>query len=209
MRWQAVEAIRLIALTGCRRGEIQRLRRTEVDQAGQALRLGDTKTGYSVRPIGLAPVWAPPIVRPIGGRAVIGHVKTGHRIGPSRRPRLRRSQRRARRRRLQLQTAGRTEALVVPIPGSPSYPNRQSQPHTRRDVTTPIQDTPARFPQAAHPSRTSRSTILNESSKLATLSFSRTAWAYSDQSKRGGHPGWATPGRGLRGLGRRRKARLP
>jgi integrase len=53
MRWQAIEAIRLIALTGCRRGEIQRLRRTEVDLAGQALRLGDTKTGYSVRPIGL------------------------------------------------------------------------------------------------------------------------------------------------------------
>jgi integrase len=58
MRWQAIEAIRLIALTGCRRGEIERLRRTEVDQAGQALRLGDTKTGYSVRPIGLAAVWA-------------------------------------------------------------------------------------------------------------------------------------------------------
>jgi integrase len=54
MRWQAVEAIRLIALTGCRRGEIQRLRRSEVDLTGQALRLGDTKTGYSVRPIGLA-----------------------------------------------------------------------------------------------------------------------------------------------------------
>jgi integrase len=54
MRWQAIEAIRLIALTGCRRGEIQRLRRSEVDLAGQALRLGDTKTGFSVRPIGLA-----------------------------------------------------------------------------------------------------------------------------------------------------------
>jgi integrase len=58
MRWQAIEAIRLIALTGCRRGEIQRLRRTEVDLAGQALRLGDTKTGYSVRPIGLVAVQA-------------------------------------------------------------------------------------------------------------------------------------------------------
>ena len=58
MHWQAVEAIRLIALTGCRRGEIQRLRRSEVDLAGQALRLGDTKSGYSVRPIGLAVVKA-------------------------------------------------------------------------------------------------------------------------------------------------------
>jgi integrase len=54
MRWQAIEAIRLIALTGCRRGEIQELRKAEVDLAGHALRLGDTKTGYSVRPIGLA-----------------------------------------------------------------------------------------------------------------------------------------------------------
>ena len=56
MRWQAVEAIRLIALTGCRRGEIEQLRQTEIDRAGQALRLGDTKTGYSVSPIGLAAV---------------------------------------------------------------------------------------------------------------------------------------------------------
>jgi integrase len=58
LRWQAIQAIRLIALTGCRRGEIERLRRTEVDLVGQALRLGDTKTGYSVRPIGLAAVSA-------------------------------------------------------------------------------------------------------------------------------------------------------
>ena len=54
MRWRAIQAIRLIALTGCRRGEIQRSRRSEVDLTRQALRLGDTKTGYSVRPIGLA-----------------------------------------------------------------------------------------------------------------------------------------------------------
>jgi len=56
MRWQAVEAIRLIALTGCRRGEITSLRKSEVDVTGQALRLGDSKTGASVRPIGLAAV---------------------------------------------------------------------------------------------------------------------------------------------------------
>jgi integrase len=54
MRWQAIDAIRLIALTGCRRGEIERLRRAEVDLAAQALKLTDTKTGESVRPIGLA-----------------------------------------------------------------------------------------------------------------------------------------------------------
>jgi integrase len=54
MRWQAVEAVRLIALTGCRRGEIEKLRKSEVDLTGQALRLGDSKTGASVRAIGLA-----------------------------------------------------------------------------------------------------------------------------------------------------------
>ena len=52
--WQAVEAIRLLALTGCRRGEIAALRWREVDLIGQALRLGDTKTGASVRPLGRA-----------------------------------------------------------------------------------------------------------------------------------------------------------
>jgi integrase len=50
--WQAIGAIRLLALTGARRGEIAHLRWREVDLAGQALRLGDTKTGASVRPIG-------------------------------------------------------------------------------------------------------------------------------------------------------------
>lgn len=53
-RWQAVEAIRLIALTGCRRGEIEGLQRAEVDLERQVLRLADTKTGPSVRPIGRA-----------------------------------------------------------------------------------------------------------------------------------------------------------
>jgi integrase len=55
-RWQVIEAARLIALTGCRRSEIEGLRRTEIDVAGQALRLGDTKTGKSIRPIGRAAV---------------------------------------------------------------------------------------------------------------------------------------------------------
>lgn len=52
--WQTVEAIRLIALTGCRRGEIEGLLRSEVDLDRQTLRLEDTKTGPSVRPIGRA-----------------------------------------------------------------------------------------------------------------------------------------------------------
>jgi integrase len=50
--WQAVEAVRLLALTGCRTGEITRLKRTECDVRGAALRLGDSKTGESTRPIG-------------------------------------------------------------------------------------------------------------------------------------------------------------
>jgi integrase len=52
--WQAIEAIRLLALTGCRRGEITGLRWSEIDFAGRAIRLGDTKTGKSVRPLGQA-----------------------------------------------------------------------------------------------------------------------------------------------------------
>jgi integrase len=50
--WQATSAMRLIALTGCRRGEIEDLKRSSVDLSGRALRLGDTKTGQSIRPIG-------------------------------------------------------------------------------------------------------------------------------------------------------------
>jgi integrase len=50
--WQAVAAIWLLALTGCRRGEIERLRWSEVDIPHQAFRLAESKTGYSVRPIG-------------------------------------------------------------------------------------------------------------------------------------------------------------
>ena len=50
--WQAVAAIRLLALTGCRKGEILRLRDSEVDFQGRCLRLGDTKTGQSTRALG-------------------------------------------------------------------------------------------------------------------------------------------------------------
>jgi integrase len=50
----AVLAIRLLALTGCRRGEIENLKWSEVDAASRALRLEDSKEGASVRPIGQA-----------------------------------------------------------------------------------------------------------------------------------------------------------
>lgn len=49
-----VEMIRLLALTGCRRGEVIALKWSEVDDAGSCLRLEDSKEGQSVRPVGLA-----------------------------------------------------------------------------------------------------------------------------------------------------------
>jgi integrase len=64
--WQNVLAIRAIALTGCRRGEIGGLRKTEVDVAGQTLRLADTKTGESIRPVGKA---AMDVIRAAAGRS--------------------------------------------------------------------------------------------------------------------------------------------
>src|SRR5258708_7515772 len=48
----AVAAIRLLALTGCRENEILSLRWDAVDLVRGYLRLADTKTGRSVRPLG-------------------------------------------------------------------------------------------------------------------------------------------------------------
>jgi integrase len=48
----AIAAVRLLALTGCRKGEILGLRWAEVDEPGHAFRMVDTKEGASVRPIG-------------------------------------------------------------------------------------------------------------------------------------------------------------
>lgn len=45
-----VLGVRLLALTGCRRGEVERLRWDEVDLPGRCLRLEDSKEGKSVRP---------------------------------------------------------------------------------------------------------------------------------------------------------------
>src|SRR5262249_54566695 len=45
---------RLLAVTGMRMGEVQGLRRGEIDRNRRALRLGDTKTGSSVRPLSLS-----------------------------------------------------------------------------------------------------------------------------------------------------------
>jgi integrase len=52
--WQRVLASKAAALTGCRLDEIEGLLKTEVDPIGMALRLGDSKTGKSIRPVGSA-----------------------------------------------------------------------------------------------------------------------------------------------------------
>lgn len=48
----AVQAVRLLALTGCRKGEVLSLTWPEVDLEARQLRLADTKEGYSIRPLG-------------------------------------------------------------------------------------------------------------------------------------------------------------
>lgn len=50
----AIVALKALALTGARRGEIEKLRKTEVDRLGKAFRFGDTKEGASVRPLSAA-----------------------------------------------------------------------------------------------------------------------------------------------------------
>lgn len=49
--WQALAAIQLLSVTGCRRSEIVNLKWSEVDFANSCLQLGDTKTGVSIRPL--------------------------------------------------------------------------------------------------------------------------------------------------------------
>jgi integrase len=53
---KAIAAIKLLALTGCRRGEIERLRWSEFDLHGHCLRLADSKEGRSIRPLGRAAI---------------------------------------------------------------------------------------------------------------------------------------------------------
>ncbi len=52
----AIEAIKLLMLTGCRRGEILSLRWQDVDYKWGCLRLPDSKTGAKVVPIGKAAI---------------------------------------------------------------------------------------------------------------------------------------------------------
>jgi integrase len=52
--WQPILASRTAAMTGCRVDEVEGLLKSEVDIVGMALRLGDSKTGKSIRPVGSA-----------------------------------------------------------------------------------------------------------------------------------------------------------
>ena len=52
----AIRAYRALALSGCRRGEIFSLKKSEVDPHSSCLRLEDTKTGQQVRPVGRAAI---------------------------------------------------------------------------------------------------------------------------------------------------------
>lgn len=54
--WQGVDALRFLALTGCRLGEAINLRWAEVDIKNSLLVLEDSKTGKSVRPLGATAV---------------------------------------------------------------------------------------------------------------------------------------------------------
>lgn len=49
---QGLSAAWLLALTGCRLGEVVRLKWSEIDEASKCLRLADSKEGASVRPLG-------------------------------------------------------------------------------------------------------------------------------------------------------------
>jgi integrase len=49
---QGIVGAWLLALTGCRSGEVINLKWTEIDKAGSCLRLKDSKEGASVRPLG-------------------------------------------------------------------------------------------------------------------------------------------------------------
>jgi len=50
----AIRAYRVLALTGCRRGEVFSLKRSEVDAHNRCFRFGDTKAGQQIRTIGWA-----------------------------------------------------------------------------------------------------------------------------------------------------------
>jgi integrase len=50
----AIAGVKLLALTGARRGEISKLKKTEIDRRNQALALADSKEAESIRPLSQA-----------------------------------------------------------------------------------------------------------------------------------------------------------
>jgi integrase len=48
----AINEVRLLAMTGCRRGEVAGLTHPEIDWQNRQLRLANTKEGFSLRPLG-------------------------------------------------------------------------------------------------------------------------------------------------------------
>jgi integrase len=78
----AVAAIRLLALTGCRENEILSLKWDAVDFERGHLRLADTKTGASVRPLGAsAALVLQALPRLEGNPYVLPGMKNGEHIG--------------------------------------------------------------------------------------------------------------------------------
>jgi integrase len=67
----AVAMVRLLALTGCRRGEIINLRWDEVDGSKGCFRLRDSKEGRSTRPIGTAAFEILAQIRPAGASGYV------------------------------------------------------------------------------------------------------------------------------------------
>jgi integrase len=87
----AADMARVLAMTGCRRGEILNLDWREVDMEGSCLRLLDSKEGASIRPIGLPVVdllqtrrpdrsFGPVFQGTIGGKPSIGFPKHWNKI---------------------------------------------------------------------------------------------------------------------------------
>jgi integrase len=81
----ALDAVRVLVLTGCRRMEVLTLQWGDVDFAGRCFRFRDTKTGKQVRPIGRAALdhlasFRPKDAKP-GDYVFAGLSKAGHFVG--------------------------------------------------------------------------------------------------------------------------------
>jgi integrase len=75
--WQAIKVAQLLALTGLRKGEAVKLKLSEVDYKARCLRLGDTKTGESVRPLGEAAIRLLKGIEPLARYGYVFPVKRG------------------------------------------------------------------------------------------------------------------------------------